>query len=84
MWRRKGKGMQDRQIREVIRQARLEARLSGEVNVFLLKDGSVAVEPADSTWGYGVPADPGQYSEYWLGVPVGKLEEIDDVIDVLS
>jgi len=57
---------------------------TGNVNVFILKDGSVEVEPVSGSWGAGVPANPEQYRDYWLDIPAGWLEEVDDIMERLD
>jgi hypothetical protein len=54
------------------------------VNVFILKDGSVDIEPVSGTWGAGVPASPDQYEWYEMDVSLGWLEDTDTIMERLQ
>ena len=53
------------------------------VNIFVLKGGSVDIEPVSGSLGAGVPANPDQYEWYETDVPLGWLEDIDTIMERL-
>jgi hypothetical protein len=48
--------------------------LSSRYNLFVFHDGSFSLEPVVGSWGCGYPAEPDQYAEFHLDVPLGWLE----------
>ena len=52
------------------------------VNIFILGDGRVDIEPVAGSLGAGAPANPERYAQFWLNVPLGWLEDVDTIMEL--